>query len=158
MPPTSANQITWSRLLIKIHTLNDKQRRSKSVGFFRSQLIWIYTVCKGRVYLGSAGEGLIAFLYKALYFQSLLVKLDTIKFCCSYFQHIFRKCDCLKIKCSLSAQWNEIHQQLIQRIIFSSWTITNLTNTHTLIKVLLHILNLRNNYSGAILEKIMCPH
>ena len=24
----------------------------------RSQLIWIYTVCKGRVYLGSAGQGL----------------------------------------------------------------------------------------------------
>ena len=30
-----------------------------SVGFFRSQLIWIYTVCKGRVHLGSAGQGLI---------------------------------------------------------------------------------------------------
>ena len=27
-------------------------------GFFRSQLIWIYTVCKDRVYLGSAGQGL----------------------------------------------------------------------------------------------------
>ena len=25
----------------------------------RSQLIWIYTVCKGRVYRGSAGQGLI---------------------------------------------------------------------------------------------------
>ena len=25
---------------------------------FRSQLIWIYTVCKGRVYPGSAGQGL----------------------------------------------------------------------------------------------------
>ena len=24
----------------------------------RSQLIWIYTVCKGRVYPGSAGQGL----------------------------------------------------------------------------------------------------
>ena len=28
------------------------------VGFFRSQLILIYTVCKGRVYPGSAGQGL----------------------------------------------------------------------------------------------------
>ena len=28
------------------------------VGFFRSQLIWIYTVCKCRVYPGSAGLGL----------------------------------------------------------------------------------------------------
>ena len=25
---------------------------------FRSQLIWIYTVCKGKVYPGSAGQGL----------------------------------------------------------------------------------------------------
>ena len=37
---------------------NDKQCRSRSVGFFRSQLISIYTVCKGRVYLGSAAQGL----------------------------------------------------------------------------------------------------
>ena len=28
-------------------------------GFFRGQLIWIYTVCKSRVYPGSAGQGLI---------------------------------------------------------------------------------------------------
>ena len=28
-------------------------------GFFKSQLIWIYTVCKGRAYAGSAGPGLI---------------------------------------------------------------------------------------------------
>ena len=54
----SSNQITWSRLLIQIHIISDKQCRSRSVGFFRSQLIWIYTVCKGRVYLGSAGQGL----------------------------------------------------------------------------------------------------
>ena len=54
----SANQIIWSRLLIPIHSLNDKQCRSRSVGFSRSQLIWIYTVYKGRVYPGSAGQGL----------------------------------------------------------------------------------------------------
>ena len=53
----SANQITWSRLLIQIHILNGKQCRSRSVGFFRCQLIWIYTVCKGRAYPGSAGQG-----------------------------------------------------------------------------------------------------
>ena len=51
--------ITWSSLLIQIHILNGKQCRSRSVGFFRSQLIWIYTVCKDRVYPGSAGQGLI---------------------------------------------------------------------------------------------------
>ena len=42
----------------QIHILNDKQCKFRSVGFFRSQLIWIYTVCKGRVYPGSAGQGL----------------------------------------------------------------------------------------------------
>ena len=54
----SANQITWSRLLIQVHILNDKQCRSRSVGFFRSQLIWIYTVYKDRVCPSSAGQGL----------------------------------------------------------------------------------------------------
>ena len=29
----------------RIHIFNDKQCRSRSSGFFRSQLIWIYTVC-----------------------------------------------------------------------------------------------------------------
>ena len=54
----STNQITPSRLLIQIHILNDKQCRSRSVGFFRSQLIWIYAVCKSRVYQGSVRLGL----------------------------------------------------------------------------------------------------
>ena len=38
--------------------------------FFRSQLIWIYTVCKGRVYPGSAGQGLRLFhpKYKTFFF------------------------------------------------------------------------------------------
>ena len=29
------------------------------ISWLQSQLIWIYTVCKGRVYPGSAGQGLI---------------------------------------------------------------------------------------------------
>ena len=41
----TTNQITWSGFLIEIHILYDKQCRSRSVSFFRSQLIWIYTVC-----------------------------------------------------------------------------------------------------------------
>ena len=53
----SVNQITWSRLLTQTHILNGKQCRSRSVGF-RSQLIWIYTVCKDRVYPSSEGLGL----------------------------------------------------------------------------------------------------
>ena len=43
-----------------------KECRSRSVGFLRSQLIWIYTLCKGRVYPGSAGLGLrVLYWYKA---------------------------------------------------------------------------------------------
>ena len=53
----SANQITWSRLLIQIHMLNDKQCRSRSLGFWRSQLIWICTVSKSGAYQGPAGWG-----------------------------------------------------------------------------------------------------
>ena len=41
--------------IVDIHILNGKQCRSRSV---RSQLIWINTVCKGRAYPGSAGQGL----------------------------------------------------------------------------------------------------
>ena len=37
--------------------LNCKQCRSRSVGIFRSQLIWICTVCKGSIHLGLAGQG-----------------------------------------------------------------------------------------------------
>ena len=59
----SVNQITSCRSLIQIHILNDKQCRSRSVGFFRRQLIWICTVCKGRTYLGSAGAGLTTFFF-----------------------------------------------------------------------------------------------
>ena len=45
-------------LWLWIHILNGKQCRSWSVGFFRSQLTWIYTVCKGRGYPYSAELGL----------------------------------------------------------------------------------------------------
>ena len=51
-----------SDYLIQIVDINSnighKQYRSRSDGFFRNHLIWIYTVCKGRAYLGSAGPGL----------------------------------------------------------------------------------------------------
>ena len=46
----------------------DQLASSRSVGFFRSQLIWIYIVCKGRVYPGSAGQG----------FSQLFLNLNTI--------------------------------------------------------------------------------
>ena len=44
----SANQITSYNVFIQIYKLNGKQCRSWSDGFFRSHLIWIYNVCKGR--------------------------------------------------------------------------------------------------------------
>ena len=59
----SAHQIAWSRLLIQIHTLNHKQCR-------RSQLIWIYTVCKGRAYLWPAGPGWMGVLLASLFVDS----------------------------------------------------------------------------------------
>ena len=37
------------------------------VDLFKSQLIWIYTICKSRAYLGSVGEG----LYFSAYIQGL---------------------------------------------------------------------------------------
>ena len=59
--PVISNRMTAQKLLtlIQINILNDKQCRSRSVGFFRSQLIWIYTVCEGRAYPGSVGPGSI---------------------------------------------------------------------------------------------------
>ena len=38
--------LIFSHYLTQIHARNDKQCRSRSFGFFRSKLIWIYTVCK----------------------------------------------------------------------------------------------------------------
>ena len=79
----SANQIAWSRLL-----LNDKQCRCRSVGFFRNQLIWIYTVCKGRVYPGSAWQGfrvnmeiIFLILPKALNQTNKLINIFCISTC-----------------------------------------------------------------------------
>ena len=54
-----ANQIAWFKFFIQIHILSDEQCRFRSIGFFRNQLIRIYTVCKGRAYPGSAVLGLM---------------------------------------------------------------------------------------------------
>ena len=51
-------QICWLLQKPTDLDLHCLQCSSRSVGFFRSQLIWIYTVCKGRTYPGSAGLGL----------------------------------------------------------------------------------------------------
>ena len=69
-----------------IHLLNDKQCRSRSVGFWRSQLIWIYTVCKRRVYLGSVGQGLINRFISII--SLWLSALDKVKYTCKCFDII----------------------------------------------------------------------
>ena len=52
------SQSDYSIQIVDINSHNGKQSRSRSVGFFRNQLIWIYTICKGRTCLGSAEIGL----------------------------------------------------------------------------------------------------
>ena len=85
----TADEITWSRLLLWIHILNVKQCRSRSVGFFRSQLNWIYTVCKGRVYPGSAGQGLTSHQhYDRITWQATFVNQKVQYFPTSNFQPI----------------------------------------------------------------------
>ena len=56
-------------MLVQIHILINKWCRSSSVGFFRSQLILICRVYKGRAYLGSAGPRVI---WRKLFNQHLL--------------------------------------------------------------------------------------
>ena len=64
------------RIVVINSYTNGKQCRSRSVGF-RSQLIWIYTVCKGSVYPGSAGQGLILdFCFKVLLINLRLCKVS----------------------------------------------------------------------------------
>ena len=60
-----------------------KQCRSTSV-FWRSQLIWIYTVCKGRVYPGSAGQGLTSCLLFQDSYTALKTKLTSAGFKVSF--------------------------------------------------------------------------
>ena len=82
-----ANQIACSMLLIQIHILNDKQCRSRSVGFFRSQLIWIYTVCKGRHIQVQQDQGQdIKFCHMFFLFQYLAVLLCHKKFAIEFLQ------------------------------------------------------------------------
>ena len=54
--------LSQSDSLIQIVDINSHAEwqtvQIRSVGFFRNQLIWIYTVCKGRVDAGSAGQAL----------------------------------------------------------------------------------------------------
>ena len=61
--PRSFLTVSQSEYLIKIVAINLHTERQtvqiRSVGFWRSQLIWICTVCKGRTYSCSEGWGLM---------------------------------------------------------------------------------------------------
>ena len=46
------SQSDYMILVVYTNSHTELQCRSRSVGFRRSQLIWIYTVCKGRAYQG----------------------------------------------------------------------------------------------------------
>ena len=89
LPIFTPNQITWSGLLIWIYILNGKQCRSRAVGFFRSQLILIYTVFKGRVYPGSAGPGLNIDKYAWTIIFRHTVRQSTFGY--NYAKYVFRK-------------------------------------------------------------------
>ena len=51
--------LSQSDYLIQIVAINSHTKwQTVQIQIWRSQLIWIYTVCKNRAYLGSAGQGL----------------------------------------------------------------------------------------------------
>ena len=83
----SANQITLFGLMIQIHILNGKQCRSRSVGFFRSQLIWIYTVCKARVNLVQQENG-----FKTGYEELIYKEMTQLDDWCHFIQLSCYKC------------------------------------------------------------------
>ena len=66
----------------------------------RSQLIWIYTVCKGRVYWGSTGLGSKCYVKK--------IKADGILI---FFKYFFEKIR-LGISCE-SSPWQMIHMYCV---------------------------------------------
>ena len=99
--------------LIQIVDINSytecKQCRSRSVGVIRSQVIWIYTICKIRVYLGSAGQGLS---YPSL---DAAQKLGAFKKVVATFPHFHQPILC----CSLYSQVYKNKSRLHYLLYFS---------------------------------------
>ena len=57
-------QVVDTNLHTEWHKKKKKKKcRSRSFGFWRNLLIWIYTVCKGRAYSGSVGPELECWFY-----------------------------------------------------------------------------------------------
>ena len=101
-PPTpiqGSHHLWWSiyshsDCLIRIVAINS-HTRWQTVQIFRSQLIWIYTVCKGRVYPGSAEQGLKYRSMDCRAFAEIKIiykKKSMVVFILKAIWH-FRKCD-----------------------------------------------------------------
>ena len=93
--------VSQSNYLIQVVDTNlhiEWQCKSRSVGFFRSQLIWICTVCKSMPYHGSAGLKSIG-----KYLSNCSMKTWAIR------KHTFRCVHPVKIQISLciDAFWSE---------------------------------------------------
>ena len=99
-----------------IQIFNGKQCRSRSVGFFRSQLIWIYTVCNGRAYQSSAGLGLIYSNF-CIYPKYRHVYQDTDLICI---------CKCTKVDKKYDVTWSN-WVQLFKASLTSSLRVISLT-------------------------------
>ena len=96
--------------------MNSKQCRSRSVGFFRSQLIWIYTVCKDRVYQGSAGQGLRDRVVSEKWL-SLLIYEDLYKI----LSHRRTKIECSLVKAKKKSKYEtQTDVKLLTTLTFSS--------------------------------------
>ena len=86
-----------------------KQCRSRSVGFFRSQLIWIYSVvCKGRVYPASAGQGLTL---------CVLSNFECFFVFCGFYFLLFQK-NLSRISSECQTVWIQIRPDLLLHLIW----------------------------------------
>ena len=84
--------------IVDINSHNEWQTVQIQISWLlRSKLIWIYTVCKGRVYPGSAGQGLstmllyLAFLFIALCLPNCICSFVIIFFINELSTRIFNK-------------------------------------------------------------------
>ena len=71
--------VSQSDSLIQIVDINSHTEWQTVQIQIRSQLIWIYTVCKGRVYLGSAGPGFTPYHTYCKLFQVSLTTWRLVK-------------------------------------------------------------------------------
>ena len=83
MMPRPFQIFSQSDYLIQIVDINSHtewQTVQIQISWLLSQLIWIYTVCKGRVYPGSAGQGLLCLVDPGWYCNCLVGEEGTGSF------------------------------------------------------------------------------